>query len=182
VIALAFLTLGATVMHASGENFSPQGAIFSIQLVELYTATLGEWARPVLLVAVVTTMFSTMLTVIDGFPRAIERTFLVLRDGLPAGSAPEAEGSAYWYILAALVGLTTLVFVFFTGTLTAMIDFATIVSFLTAPVLGYLNLRVITSPHVPVEHRPGPALRAFSYLGLILLGGTALAFAVSLVI
>jgi hypothetical protein len=62
---------------------------------------------------------------------------------------------------------------FSTGSLTAMVDFATIVSFLTAPVLGYLNLRTVTGPNVAPEHRPAGALLWLSYAGLVLLGGTA---------
>jgi Mn2+/Fe2+ NRAMP family transporter len=71
VLAFAFLVLGAGVMHGTGESFSPQGAVFATQLVGLYAQTLGEWMRPVVLAAVLTTMFSTALTVIDGFPRAL---------------------------------------------------------------------------------------------------------------
>jgi hypothetical protein len=59
-----------------------------------------------------------------------------------------------------------------------MVDFATIVSFLTAPVLGYLNLRAVTAPGFPAEHRPGRALLALAWVGLILLGGTALVYGV----
>ena len=79
MLAFAFLTLGAGVMFGSGETFAPQGPVFSTQLVDLYSATLGAWTRPVVLAAVVTTMLSTALTVLDGGPRAIERSLLVLR-------------------------------------------------------------------------------------------------------
>ena len=52
-------------------------------------------------------------------------------------------------------------------------------SFITAPILGYLNLRAVTSDDVPPEHRPGPKMLALSYVGLILLGGTAVVYVVS---
>ena len=178
VLAFAFLTLGAGVMHRSGISFSPQGTQFSIQLVDLYGETLGTWTRSVVLVAVLTTMFSTSLTVIDGFPRALARSFGVLGRGLET-SRP-AEGRAYWISLIVLGALTVVVFAFFIGNLTTMVDFATIVSFLTAPVLGYINLRAVTAPHVPPEHRPGRRLMILSYVGLALLGGTATVFLVSL--
>lgn len=200
LIALAFLTLGAGVMHATETRFSPQGAVFSFQLVDLYVQTLGEWTRPVILVAVLTTMFSTTLTVMDGFPRALARSFRVLSEGLPPESAVEGdsakaspmqagpasiqddgEGPVYWAVLLVLGVLTVLVFAFFAGSLTGMVDFATVVSFVTAPVLGYLNLRAVTAKHVPVDFQPGPRLRGFSYLGLALLGGTALIFLTTLV-
>jgi Mn2+/Fe2+ NRAMP family transporter len=181
VIALAFLTLGAGVMHATGHRFSAQGPVFSLQLVDLYAETLGAWARPVMLVAVVTTMFSTTLTVMDGFPRALARSFRVLRHGLPKEPEEERETPGYWVALVILALLTVVVFARFVGTLTAMVDFATIVSFVTAPVLGYLNLRAVTAPHVPAEARPGRALIVLSWGGIVVMAGTAAVFAHTLV-
>jgi Mn2+/Fe2+ NRAMP family transporter len=181
-IALAFLTLGATVMYAADQRFSPQGAVFSLQLVDLYSATLGAWARPVILIAVLTTMFSTTLTVLDGFPRAIARSFRTLQNGLEEWPAREQAGRGYWISLIVLSVLTVLVFRFFVGNLTTMVDFATLLAFVTAPVLGYLNLRAVTLSHVPKHFQPGPRLKAFSYFGLVLMGGIALIFVVSLVL
>ena len=57
-----------------------------------------------------------------------------------------------------------------------MIDFATIVSFLTAPALGYLNLRAVTSDYVPRELQPGRALVALSWIGLVVLSGFAVLY------
>ena len=124
VLAFAFLTLGAGVMFGSGETFSPQGPLFSTQLVDLYSATLGAWTRPVVLVAVVTTMLSTALTVLDGGPRAIERSLLVLR-ARDLDPCPAAGGPIYWWSLAGVVLVTLLILALFIGNLTTMIDFAT---------------------------------------------------------
>jgi Mn2+/Fe2+ NRAMP family transporter len=178
ILAFAFLMLGAGVMHRSGASFSAAGTQFSLQLVDLYSQTLGAWTRPIVLVAVVTTMFSTALTVIDGFPRVIARTVTVIRRQPP--SSEHDTGPVYRVTGAVLGLLTVLVVVLFAGNLTTMVDFATIVSFITGPVLGYLNLRAVTGPNVAPEHRPGPALLALSYAGLVLLGGTALVYLVSL--
>lgn len=199
LLAFAFLLLGAGVMYQSGTSFSAAGTQFSIQLVDLYSRTLGEWTRPIVLAAVVTTMFSTALTVIDGFPRAIARTFAVVGRGrTPAGSTRDHSGSetalgearsrigesdtgrVYLAAGAVLGGLTVFVVAMFPGNLTTMVDFATIVSFLTGPILGYLNLRVVTGPNVAPEHRPGRGLLVLSYAGLVLLGGTAVVYVLSL--
>ncbi|HEX9729167.1 MAG TPA: hypothetical protein VGA37_11740 [Gemmatimonadales bacterium] len=179
ILAFAFAALGAGVMHGSGAAFSPQGTQFSVQLVDLYVATLGSWTRPMVLVAVVTTMFSTSLTVVDGFPRALARSIRVFVSRAPAGD--ERDGRIYWVSLVMLALLTVVVIGAFIGNLTTMVDFATIVSFLTAPVLGYLNLRVVQADHVPPEHRPRGALLITSYVGLVLLGGTAVVYLVLLV-
>jgi Mn2+/Fe2+ NRAMP family transporter len=180
VLAFAFVTLGAAVMFGSGQSFSPQGTGFSVQLVELYGESLGAWTRPIVLVAVVTTMFSTSLTVIDGFPRALARSFRALREeGRAVGGG---DVRLYWIWLVVFGVLTVVVISEFSGNLTTMVDFATIVSFLTAPVLGYINLRAVTGPNVAAEHQPGRGLVALSYLGLFLLGGTGVAYGVSLLL
>ena len=185
MLAFAFLTLGAGVMYGSGETFAPQGPVFSTQLVDLYSATLGAWTRPVVLVAVVTTMLSTALTVLDGGPRAIERSLLVLQareiDARPAAGAPEAAGGPiYWYSLAGVVLITLVVVTLFIGNLTTMIDFATTLTFLTSPVLGYLNLRAVGAEEMPREHRPGRAMVLLSWVGLVLLGGTGVFYLLTL--
>ncbi|MCY4638249.1 MAG: divalent metal cation transporter [Acidobacteria bacterium] len=185
VLAFAFLTLGTGVMFGSGETFAPQGPVFSTQLVELYSATLGAWTRPVVLAAVVTTMLSTALTVLDGGPRAIERSLLVLRtterEPRPAAGAPAvAGGPIYWWSLAGVMLLTLAILSLFIGNLTTMIDFATTLTFLTSPVLGYLNLRAVCSEEMPSRHRPGRALRSLTWVGLVLLGGTGLFYLLTL--
>jgi Mn2+/Fe2+ NRAMP family transporter len=174
VLAFAFLMLGAGVMYQSGTSFSGAGTQFSLQLVDLYSRTLGEWTRPIVLVAVVTTMFSTALTVIDGFPRVIARTFHVIRH---QRASTEGDTGPIYRVSGAVLGLlTVLVVALFAGNLTTMVDFATIVSFLTGPILGYMNLRVVTGANMPPEHRPGMGLLALSYAGLVLLGGTAVVY------
>ena len=180
LLAFAFLLLGAAVMFRAGQEFSPQGTVFSTQLVDLYAITLGAWARPVVLVAVLTTMLSTTLTVVDGFPRALDRCLQNFK--LPAGETPARDapvGRGYWQAVVVLGAVNVVVLAVFIGNLATMVDFATIFTFITAPLLGYLNLRAVTSDDVAVEHRPGPKMLALSYVGLVLLGGTAVVYMVS---
>ena len=176
--AFAFLTLGAGIMYGSGATFSPQGMAFSTQLVDLYSTTLGEWMRPIVMVAVVTTMLSTSLTVVDGFPRGIERS--IQRLLAPVDEPVESGARVYWLSIVALWIGTVGILVLFVSSLTAMIDFATIVSFVTAPALGYLNLRAIQSDVVAAEHRPGTGMLWLSWIGLVLLGGTAIVYLASM--
>ncbi len=180
ILAIAFLTLGAGVMYGSGVAFSPQGTAFSTQLVDLYSQTLGSWARPVVMAAVLTTMMSTTLTLVDGSPRVIEQTIAHLRSGNTAPPSSAGTGDLYWWILVTLAAITVVILLLFIGNLTTLVDFATIVSFLTAPVLGYLNLRAVTSPEVAAEHRPHRVLLGLTWVGLVLLGGTGILYLISL--
>ncbi|MBW3552934.1 MAG: divalent metal cation transporter [Gemmatimonadetes bacterium] len=180
VMAFGFVILGAAVMHGSGEAFSAGGAAFSLQLVDLYGRTLGEWSRPFVLVAVLTTMLSTSITVVDGFPRGIARSVEVLTGRRGPGVRIGETGAAYWTAMALIGVATALLLAVFASSLTGMVDFATTVAFLTAPVLGYLNLRAVTGRNVPPEHRPGAGLRALTWVGLVVLGAFGAVYLVSL--
>jgi hypothetical protein len=109
-MAFAFLTLGATVMHGSGHAFSPRGGAFAVQLVQLYTSTLGSWTGPIVITAVLTTMLSTAVTVIDGFPRAIDRSLRVVTAGRIGNPSGNDMGPVYWVGLVSLA-VGTIVFI-----------------------------------------------------------------------
>jgi Mn2+/Fe2+ NRAMP family transporter len=179
-LAIAFVSLGAAVLYGTDAELSASGAVFSTQLVDLYSETLGSWSRPFVLVAAVTTMLSTTLAVLDGYPRAIERTLITLRTSVDGDVPPRVE-RLYWGITLVLATIATLIIWQFVGNLTTMVDFATIIAFLTAPILGYLNLKAVTSSDVPAEHQPGVGMRALSWVGLVMLGGTGIAYLVSLI-
>ena len=178
ILAFAFLLLGAAVMYGSGQTFGTAGAVFSTQLIQLYTSTLGPAAHTVVLVAALTAIASTVLVIIDGYPRVIDRCLQNLRRGPePDRNAP--PGRTYGIMIVGFGVLNVLGLSLFTDNLTPMIDFATIFTFATTPVYAYLNLRAIRSQDVPAEFRPGPAMLAVSYVGLVVLGGTTVVYLIS---
>ena len=173
VLALVFLSLGALVMYGSGETFAGSSVGFASQFVGLYARTLGEWIRPLMVVAAVAAMFSTTLTSIDASPRS-----LAVAQGLLQGREdPQSERlHAIWMIgvgLAALVIITV-----FRARFTQLIDLVTTTSFLAAPVFAYLNMRVVASEHVPVDARPGRPIRFLAVAGLMFLIGFGLLFVI----
>lgn len=175
-LALCFLLLGAGVMHASGATFDERAGVFANQVIALYTQTLGDWSRPIIGVAAFSVMFSTTLTVVDGFPRAL--AVLVARfrgDEQPGGADQDARANraVYWASLAALAVGSIAVLHWLLTSLKTLVDVATTLSFLTAPVLAVLNHRAITSPDVPPESRPPAWLITASWLCIALLGGFA---------
>ena len=168
ILALLFLSLGALVFHGSGQEVSESPAGFAYQLFDLYTAALGSWARPIIVVAAFTTMFSTTLTVADAFPRALQRTTEILAPRLAGASGSEGRRSPvlYWGWMLVLVAGALLLMSVFRSSLTGMVDLATTLSFLTSPFLGYLNYRAVTAPHVPEAARPPGWLRVLTWIGL----------------
>jgi Mn2+/Fe2+ NRAMP family transporter len=163
-LALCFLTLGAAVMQ--GQTFDPSPHGFAAQLVNLYGQTLGDWSRPLLAVCAFMVMVSTTLTVVDGFPRALSVLGQRLRRSELAATHEEqgATDKTYWAALVVLaIGSLTLLGSF-AERMPAMVTLATTASFLTAPVLSWLNHRAMHGDEVPAADRPRRWLTVFSWV------------------
>ncbi len=161
VLAVLFVALGALVMHGTGEGFSESGIGFSQQLVSLYTATIGPWSQWLILTAAFVTMFSTTLTCLDGYPRSLAACCTLLKD-LPAKRFSQIQN--LWILLSTL--LAAAVIHFYVRNLLQLLSFAAVVSFLTSPILAWINYKVMTGPNVPESERPGPVLKTLSALGM----------------
>lgn len=169
LMAVLFLLLGALVMYGSGEPLPNQAVAFSARLVEMYVSSLGEWSRPLIAIAALTAMFSTTLAVTDAYPRVIRA--LIEVSGAATDGPPELDlhrGRYVTGLLLVTIG-ALIVILYFGERFTALIDFATTVSFLAAPVLAWLNLRVVTSDFMPAEHRPGPLMLRLAWAGFAFL-------------
>ncbi len=164
ILALLFLALGALVLHGSGQEIPASGSAFAAHLVSAYTEALGDWSRPLILVAAFTTMFSTTLACTDAFPRVLRRTSEILFPKLTRGGA--TTDWLYWSWMALLISGSLLLISVFLGRLTLMVDVATTLSFLTAPILGWFNYRAVTSSDMPSGTTPPFWLRLLAWVGL----------------
>jgi len=178
VLALMFCLLGTAVMFDRGIRIETRAGAFAGQVIELYVSSLGGWSRPIIALAAFTAMFSTVLTVIDGFPRALQLVGRRFRGPEDPAEVEERSGSAwdYWAWVAAIVGGAMLIILFGLRSLTDLVDLATILSFITAPFLGLLTYRAITAPSVPAAYRPPPWLRVHALIGITFLGAFMLFF------
>jgi Mn2+/Fe2+ NRAMP family transporter len=175
LLAAAFLLLGAVLMYASGLSFADSAVGFSGQVVNLYAGTLGEWSRPLIAVAALSVMFSTTLAVTDAYPRVLSALFAAARYGADDPRAKRPHDRLSYVLALAVVISGALLILYFAGArFKQLIDFATTVSFLSAPVLAWITFRVVTDAHMPEAARPGPALRALAWAGLIFLTGFSL--------
>jgi len=159
-----FLGLGALVMFGSGETFAGSADGFAAQLVAMYTKALGAWSWPLIALAAFCTMFSTLLTVLDGYPRVFLAGYRLLRPGTsPVNTTP------YWTYLVAMVAGAMLILVYLTSHMRDLLDFITTVAFLSAPLFAYLNYKAIFSAPLPDEAVPPTWLRVLSWIGLAFL-------------
>ena len=161
VLAVLFVCLGALVMYGTGKTFAAGGIGFATHLVNLYTATIGEWSHLLILSAAFITMFSTTLTCLDGYPRSFAACYTLLR---PAKEAQFDRVRTVWIILSGIAASS--VVLLFVSNLLQLLSFAAIISFITTPVLAYINYSVMNGANVPEQHRPGWVLKAISFVGI----------------
>ena len=173
VLALMFLSLGALVMYGSGEELSPKGTAFAGQLIAMYVKSIGPWSYWIIATAALMTMISTTLTCFDAYSRvmgpAVRLSFPSLYDG-----KKYSEKGAYIFWMVVVFAGTLFLLSSFAKNMRYMVDFATILSFIVAPLFGVLNLKVITDEHIPEEHRPKKWMRIYAVLGIVFLTGFSL--------
>lgn len=176
VLAICFLGLGAYVMYGSGEEFSGSAVAFTGQLLSLYTTTIGNWSKGIIAFIMFVTMFSTVITCLDAYPRSLAEAVKTIK-GL---SVDDRSEKYYWPFLIGIVLAGSILVYFFTSSLTLFVDLVTIIAFLSSPVVATLNFLVIRKPYFPLEHRPKPWLNWLSYFGLVVFFGFALLYLYSI--
>jgi Mn2+/Fe2+ NRAMP family transporter len=163
ILGIAFVSLGYFVMFNTGETFSNKASVFSNQLIDLYTKSLGNWAYIIIGIAAFTTMFSTTITTLDASPRATTKSLELLT------KSTFKKGYLFW-ILILTIG-TLIIFFAFASEMGLLIKIATILSFITAPFYAIINYKLISSRHTPKEWRPSLKLHILSWLGIVFLIG-----------
>lgn len=172
-LAVCFLLLGALVMYGNGETFAAGGAAFAGQLLNMYEQALGGWAYPVVAIAAIATMFSTTLTVLDGFPRTIAISLELL---FPRRISHRNNNKTYLVWLLIIICGTLFILFFYMASMREMVKIATVIAFVAAPVLAVLNTQAMFNKSVPSEYRPGKLILAWCWLGIITLSACSISY------
>ena len=166
VLALFFLGMGATVLHGSGIEPATSGAAFTKQLVDMYSSTIGAWSSWLIIIAAICCIYSSTLTCIDGYSRTTFSAWLNLQQR-------DTDETEKPLLILVVTGLALTMVLMFPGTMFSMLNFAMVAAFLTTPIFGWLNYRLITSEQVPEQYRPGKVLNLWAQLGMVFLFGFA---------
>jgi len=164
LLAIGFLALGAFVMYGSGEAFSGKSVLFAGQLVDMYSQSIGDWAFYVIGIAAFTTMLSTSITVMDAYPRVLKPTFQLL---LKKPSSPKSFDRSYLLWMLVLVFGSWGLIMYFDASMKTMVDLATTISFVTAPLLAILNYWAVMS--IDKKDQPKLWLKVYAWLGMVFL-------------
>lgn len=165
VLALFFMTIGWFTLYGTNTVLSDNAVSFADQVVQLFTTHIGAWAYLFIAVAAFATMFSTCMTAHDAVTRVSLDIIGLLR------SSKESAHSKVKFAIGVLLLATVnfIVIAAFGANMGNLVALATFVSFVVAPIIGYMNLKNVMSNEVPLEHRPKKNLRILTYLGIVVL-------------
>ena len=163
LLAVVFLALGALVMHGSGEHFSESGAQFANQLINLYSQVMGGESRYLIGIVAFLCIFSTTVTVIDGYSRTLNMGWQLL---IRATVTEVQSDKRLTGIMLSVSALGLLLILFFKGALLPLLEFVMILAFMTTVVFAWLNYRLMTSSQLPEADRYGTKMKCLSWIGL----------------
>ena len=174
VLAFGFMLLGAGVLHGSGVELSGNAGLFAAQILSLFTDAIGDWSFYLVGLCAFTVILSTLLTILDGYPRimatVINRLYLRQED--------DRLMTINLNIMVILNGSGALVvLLFLMKTFQSFIDLTAALVFLTGPLFAILNHRAVFGPEMPAQQRPGELLRWWSLSGIVVMIGAAVSYA-----
>jgi len=165
VLALFFMTIGWFTLYGTNTVLSGNAVNFADQVVQLFTTHIGAWAYLFIAISAFATMFSTCMTAHDAVTRVSLDIIGLLRPNKIA--IHSKVNFAVGVILLAIVNF--IVIAAFGANMGTLVALATFVSFVVAPIIGYMNLKNVTSEDIPEEHRPNKNLRLLTYVGIVFL-------------
>ncbi|MEX0656621.1 MAG: divalent metal cation transporter [Nitrosopumilaceae archaeon] len=180
ILALFFVTLGAYIFFGSQEPLPNNNALFADKVVTLYTETIGSWSYLIIASSAFSVMFGTIVAVFDGYSRSIVRItqLLVTKNESDVVQATKFR-KTYLILLVSLAVGSLIVVIPFGSNLTQLVDFATAVSFLIAPIIAIFNYRLVTGKYLAKGGQPPAWLKGLGIAGIVFLIGFAVFFIVT---
>ena len=179
VLAVMFVVLGSSIFFGSGEELPNNNADFAHMVITLYTQTIGEWSYLVIAAAAFAVMFGTIIAAFDGYSRSLQRTveLIFTKKEKVIGSKFR---SIYIFFLFLLLAGSLIVVLQFAGNLKELVDFATVLSFMIAPVIAIINFRLVTGKFLEKNMQPSILLKILSFAGILFLSGFAIYFLITM--
>ena len=166
ILALFFLALGVFVQYGTGQEIAMQGGAYVGQLIQMYTETIGEWSRLLVAFIAFLCMYGTVITCADGYGRTTAECLSLIK----TETTHETEKFvAKWTAFFIIAGYGLIAF--FMGQMAAMLKFAMITAFVTAPIFGYLNYKLIKK-----EGNISTGMTLFALAGIVFLSGFTILF------
>ncbi len=174
-LAVCFVALGTYVMYINGTAVESNGALFAAQLINLFTSTIGNWIYPVIALAAITVMYSTLLTLVDLLPRSSAAAIVEIIS-VPKDQVSEKFSKLYMAFIGIELLLVLTVLFILLDDFGTFIAWVTSMGFVVAPVFSFLNHKAMFGSDVKPEDRPGNFLRFWSAATIFILTVVAVGF------
>ena len=171
IMAVFFVGLGTLVFFGSGDSLPNNNSLFAHKIVTMFTKTIGQWSYIIIAASAFSVMFGTILAVFDGYSRSFQRIVQILKK-----DESESSKKLYVIIVSILAIGSILIIMQFGDKLKELVDFATTLSFLVAPIIGVLNHKLVIGKFLSKENHPSSWIKFLSICGIIFLTGFALFF------
>ena len=178
ILAVMFVTLGSFIFFGSGEELPNNNADFAHKIITLYTLTIGDWSYLIIAAASFAVMFGTILAVFDGYSRSLQRTVELIFTKKEEVLRTKFR-SFYILFLFVLLAGSLIVVLQFAGNLREIVDFATVLSFMIAPIIAIFNFRLVTGKYLEKSVQPSIWLKILSFAGILFLTGFAIYFLIT---
>lgn len=165
ILAIFFLIIGCMTLYGSGTVLSGNAITFSDQVINIFTTHIGEWAYVFIAISAFATMYSTCLTNHD----ATARVSLDII-GLLADEHEKFTGKRFYAIGIIVISIISIIVLYtLSSNMGLILAVATTISFVLAPIVGYMNLKNVTSSDLPENYKPKKPLRFLTYIGITFL-------------
>ncbi|WP_339666675.1 NRAMP family divalent metal transporter [Maribacter arcticus] len=165
ILALFFMIIGWFTLYGTNIQLSNNAVSFADQVVLLFTNHIGSWAYIFIAISAFATMFSTCLTAHDALTRVSLDIVSLLNPKTKIFSTKLAFGIG----VMLLTIINFIVIAAFSANMGKLVALATFVSFIVAPIVGYMNLKNVTSSDLDRSFWPGKKLKILTYAGILFL-------------
>ena len=171
LLAIFFLGLVTLVFFGSGDSLPNNNSLFAHKIVTMFANTIGQWSYIIIAASAFSVMFGTILAVFDGYSRSFQKIIQLLRN-----NESDDSRKSYVGIVCILAIGSILIIMQFGDKLKELVDFATTLSFLVAPIIAILNHKLVIGKFLPKNSQPSVWIKGLSMSGIVFLTGFALFF------
>lgn len=174
-LSICFLVLGAFLFYGTGKVLPKGSAGFANEVISLYASVIGNWSYIIIAISAFSIMLGTSLGVFDGYARVLQKISELLFLNNSNSNKKTSSNVVYKLSLSVLAIGAFLIISLFAGQFKTLVDLATSISFLIAPLIAIANLKLVGKKYLG-DAAPGKFMQIISYLGIIFLTGFAVFF------
>ena len=178
ILAILFLLLGSFSFYEK-TTLSGKAIVFLGQFLDSYRK-LGNEVFYLILISSFIAMFSTVMTCLDGTPRVFTRTFEIIKKNyLPDKHHNISHNKIYSVCLTISLILGLLIVNLLFSNMRTLIFIATITAFLSTPIIGFLNIKLLQKENYDPIYKPSKIFFYYSYFSIVILVLFSILFIVS---